>query len=183
MILHSLTITDFRAFRGTHRVPFTNRLKHGVKRPIVLFGGLNGSGKTTLFLAIKLALYGRQAIGIGTSKAKYENFILECIHSPSIDVTCPNGASVELDFVYGKLGRQSRYVVRRDWRKRGKTVEESVSLIEDGRVRDDLSPEACQGFLNQLVPLGVSELFFFDGEKIALLAEDETGQCAVGSDS
>ena len=89
MILHSLTITDFRAFRGTHHVPFATRVKHGAKRPIVLLGGLNGSGKTTLFLAIKLALYGRQAIGIGTSKANYEKFILECIHSPSIDVTHP----------------------------------------------------------------------------------------------
>ena len=175
MILHSLTITDFRAFRGTHHVPFTTRVRHGTQRPIVLFGGLNGSGKTTLFLAIKLALYGRQAIGIGASKAKYEKFILECIHSPSNDVVCPTSASVELDFVYGKLGRQTRYVVRRDWHKKKKSVEERVSLFEDGRLRDDLSSEECQGFLNQLVPLGVSELFFFDGEKIALLAEDETG--------
>lgn len=35
--------------------------------------------------------------------------------------------------------------------------------------------ELLQGFLNELIPVGVGELFFFDGEKIATLAEDETG--------
>lgn len=37
------------------------------------------------------------------------------------------------------------------------------------------SPEQLQGFLNELIPVGVGDLFFFDGEKIATLAEDETG--------
>ncbi len=142
---------------------------------MVLIGGLNGSGKTTLFVAIKLALYGRQAIGLGASQASYEKFIRDCIHSPSDDVEPRNNASVELDFSYGKLGRQSRYVVRRNWIKKGGSVQEAIELIEDGQPRTDLTQEACQGFLNQLVPLGVSELFFFDGEKIAMLAEDESG--------
>ena len=38
-----------------------------------------------------------------------------------------------------------------------------------------MTQDECQGFLNELVPVGVSELFFFDGEKIAELAEDDTG--------
>jgi DNA sulfur modification protein DndD len=34
----------------------------------------------------------------------------------------------------------------------------------------------AQGFLTQLVPVGVADLFFFDGEKIAdLAAEDDSG--------
>ena len=176
MILHSLTVSDFRAFRGTHQISFTPRTKYGIQKPMVLIGGLNGSGKTTLFVAIKLALYGRHAIGLGTSQANYEKFILECIHSPTASVSPPNEVFVELDFSYGKLGRQSRYVVRRSWRKRGTSVAECIALIEDGQPRTDLTPEACQGFLNQLVPLGVSELFFFDGEKIAMLADDESGE-------
>ena len=175
MILHKLTISNFRAFNGTHQVSFTPRKKRGVQKPIVLIGGLNGSGKTTLFMGIKLALYGRQAIGIGASQSKYEKFILECLHSPSANVTPPSSAFVELDFSYGKLGSQSRYVVRRSWCKNRRSIEESLTLIEDNQSRDDLSCEACQGFLNQLVPLGVSELFFFDGEKIAKLADDESG--------
>ncbi|MEI2768377.1 MAG: hypothetical protein V9E86_07810 [Nitrosomonas sp.] len=39
----------------------------------------------------------------------------------------------------------------------------------------ELNDEQCQGFLNELIPIGVSDLFFFDGEKIAELAEDAKG--------
>jgi len=86
-----------------------------------------------------------------------------------------NNAFVELDFVYGKLGRQSNYVVRRSWYDTGREIRERLLLSEDGAPQNSLSSEACQGFLNELVPIGVSELFFFDGEKLAELAEDDSG--------
>ncbi|MXY54825.1 MAG: DNA sulfur modification protein DndD [Gammaproteobacteria bacterium] len=175
MILDRISLCDFRAYRGVHDVELGPRLKYGAPRPIILFGGLNGAGKTTLLMAIKLALYGRHALGMGTSQAAYAKAIRGCIHSSSSLLIQPNSAYVELDFVYGKLGRQSRYVVRRSWTTKGRAVHESLRLSEDGIPRDSLSTDACQGFLNELVPIGVSELFFFDGEKIAELAEDETG--------
>lgn len=175
MILDRISLCDFRAYRGVHDVELGPRLKYGTPRPIILFGGLNGAGKTTLLMAIKLALYGRHAFGMGTSQAAYAKAIRGCIHSSPSLLIQPNSAYVELDFVYGKLGRQARYVVRRSWTTKGREVLESLHLSEDGAPRDSLSTEACQGFLNELVPIGVSELFFFDGEKIAELAEDETG--------
>ena len=175
MILDRILLCDFRAYRGTHDIELGPRLKYGTSRPIVLLGGLNGAGKTTLLMAVKLALYGRHAFGMGTSKAQYAKAIQGCIHASSTLLIQPNSAYVELDFVYGKLGQQTRYVVRRSWTSKGRDVHESLSLTEDGTPRDSLSTEACQGFLNELVPIGVSELFFFDGEKIAELAEDETG--------
>ena len=175
MILERLTLCDFRAYHGVHEIELRSRAKYGVERPIVLFGGLNGAGKTTLLLAIKLALYGRHALGMGTSKAAYTKFIRGCIHSSPRALVQPNNAYVELAFVYGKLGRSVVYVVRRSWYDDGRNIHESLSLVEDGSPRRALSAEACQGFLNELVPIGVSELFFFDGEKIAELAEDDSG--------
>ena len=175
MILNSLTLNDFRAYHGVHSVELAPRTKYGAQRPIILFGGLNGAGKTTLLMAIKLALYGRHALGMGTSKASYSKFIRGCIYSSSAALVQPNSAYVELDFVYGKLGRQSRYVVRRSWYQSGREIREALALSEDGAPQSSLSQEACQGFLNELVPIGVSELFFFDGEKIAELAEDHSG--------
>ena len=175
MILERISLCDFRAYRGMHDVELGPRLKYGTPRPIVLFGGLNGAGKTTLLMAVKLALYGRHAFGMGTSKAAYDKAIRGCIHSSRSLLVQPNSAYVELDFVYGKLGRQTRYVVRRSWTANGREMHESLSLSEDGAPHESLSTDACQGFLNELVPIGVSELFFFDGEKIAELAEDETG--------
>ena len=176
MILERLTLCDFRAYRGIQDVELRPRVRYRSERPIILFGGLNGAGKTTLLLAVKLALYGRLALGMGTSKASYAKFIRSCIHSIPGAIVQRNSAYVELEFVYGKLGRQTRYVVRRNWVDDGREVHESLSLSEDGEARHSLSTDACQGFLNELVPIGVSELFFFDGEKIAELAEDDSGE-------
>ena len=181
MILHRLTLNDFRAYRGIHDIELGPRTRYGSQRPIILFGGLNGAGKTTLLMAIKLALYGRHALGMGTGKKNYEKFIRGCIYSSPSALVQPNSAYVELDFVHGKLGRQSRYVVRRSWYDTGREVREALALSEDGAPQNSLSSEACQGFLNELVPIGVSELFFFDGEKIAELAEDYSGSALGGA--
>lgn len=181
MILDRLTLNDFRAYHGVHSVELGPRTKYGAQRPIILFGGLNGAGKTTLLLAIKLALYGRHALGMGTSQASYTKFVRGCIYSSPSALVQPNSAYVELDFVYGKLGRQSRYVVRRSWYDTGREIRESLALSEDGVPQSSLSLDACQGFLNELVPIGVSELFFFDGEKIAELAEDGSGAALGGA--
>ena len=175
MILERLTLCDFRAYHGVHEIDLSSRAKYGADRPIILFGGLNGAGKTTLLMAIKLALYGRHALGMGTSKAAYNRLIRGCIHTSPRALVQPNSAYVELAFVYGKLGRRVAYVVRRSWYDDGRNIHESLSLVEDCEPRSTLSAEACQGFLNELVPIGVSELFFFDGEKIAELAEDDSG--------
>ena len=81
MILERLTLCDFRAYRGIQDVELRPRVRYRSERPIILFGGLNGAGKTTLLLAVKLALYGRLALGMGTSKASYTKFVRSCIHS------------------------------------------------------------------------------------------------------
>ena len=176
MILNRLTLCNFRAYAGVHHVDLTPRTKYGAVRPIILVGGLNGSGKTTLLMALKLALYGRHAVGMGTSTAAYSQFIRECIHTAPTAAVKPRCASVELDFTYGKLGRLYRYVVRRHWQDVGREIREELTLKQEDGGEQSLSTAECQGFLNELVPIGVSDLFFFDGEKIADLAEDDTGR-------
>ncbi|MDE0039075.1 MAG: DNA sulfur modification protein DndD [Gammaproteobacteria bacterium] len=175
MILERLTLSEFRAYRGRHVIELSPRVRYRAERPIILFGGLNGAGKTTLMLAIKLALYGRHALGMGTSKSAYDLFLRESVHASSALMIRSDEAFVEIDFVYGKLGDRSHYTVRRSWSTGGRRVQEELSVLQDGQPLS-LSAQACQGFLNELVPIGVSELFFFDGEKIAELAEDETGR-------
>ena len=174
MILERLTLCDFRAYRGMKSVELAPRTRYGAERPIILFGGLNGAGKTTLMMAIKLALYGRHALGMGTSTSTYHRFLRESVHVSSALQVSSGEAFVEIDFTYGKLGDRARYTVRRRW-SNARQVQEELSVSQDGEPLS-LSPEACQGFLNDLVPIGVSDLFFFDGEKIADLAEDESGR-------
>ena len=175
MILERLTLCDFRAYRGRHVIDLAPRVRYRAERPIILFGGLNGAGKTTLMLAIKLALYGRHALGMGTSMSAYHLFLHESVHASSALMIRSHEASVEIDFVYGKLGDRSHYTVRRSWSTARRRVQEELAVCQDGKPLS-MSTQACQGFLNELVPIGVSDLFFFDGEKIAELADDETGR-------
>ena len=165
MILDRLSLCDFRAYRGLHEVELSPQVKYGNQRPIILFGGLNGAGKTTLLMAIRLALYGRHALGMGTSKANYAKFVRGCIHSSPKALVRANSTYVELDFTYGKLGRKTHYRVRRSWLDDGRNMRELLSLWEDGTAKTSLSVEACQGFLNELVPIGVSELFFLTARR------------------
>lgn len=177
MILERLVISDFRVFRGEHSFDLKPRVKYGKKRPIILFGGLNGSGKTTILAAIRLALYGRQSLGMNVSAKDYHDYLAKSIHRSRLDSeNQPSSARVGLAFSYASMGMLRHYEVTRAWEINGQSVKESLTISEDEEVLRDLNVDQCQGFLNELVPIGVSDLFFFDGEKIAELAEDAKGE-------
>lgn len=175
MILESLKVTNFRVFKGSHEFSLAPESRDGQHPPIILFGGLNGAGKTTTLTAIRLALYGRQSLGIGTTIKDYHQFLADSVHNSKITGVKANNASVELVFSYANLGVISHYHVKRSWTDSGSKVTESLKISQDGRSIHNLSYEQAQGFLNELIPIGVSDLFFFDGEKIAQLAEDTEG--------
>ncbi len=179
MIIKSLRLIDFGAFRGEHIIDLEPREKYGKRRPIILFGGLNGAGKTTILEAIRLALYGKQAIGKNISQGDYEQYLQDAIHKSSHLLVKPDSASVSLEFIYSRLGNVSIYTVTRSWFATKSQVKENLQLLRDGQQLTEISNDQTQSFLNELIPIGVSDLFFFDGEKIKSLAEDE-GNRALG---
>lgn len=172
MLLETLTLCDFGLFRGEHAIDLKPRKKYNSTRPIVLFGGLNGAGKTTVLTAIRLAIYGRQALGYAISQKNYDEYLASKVHRNQHSLVAPSGAHVALEFLYYKLGKPARYKIIRSWTVTGKQVKEFLTVLRDGEPIPEFTQEQCQAFLNELVPLGVSELFFFDGEKIASLAEE-----------
>jgi DNA sulfur modification protein DndD len=176
MIINTLKINNYRVFAGEHLFDLNPRIKYGNKRPIILFGGLNGSGKTSILSAIQLALYGKQSLGNGISQKHYEDFLSNSIHRNNNDKTQAHNASIELSFTYAKLGEKFSYTVAREWMKSGQATKELITISENGKSLENLSYDQCQGFLNELIPIGLSNLFFFDGEKIAELAEDTKGE-------
>lgn len=178
MLLESLTLCDFGLFRGAQAIDLNPRKKYGSARPIVLFGGLNGAGKTTVLTAIRLAIYGRQALGYGISQKAYDEFLASKIHRSPHSLVMPSSAHIGLEFTYYKLGKPTNYKITRSWVVSGKQLNETLSILQDGEPIREFDQEQCQAFLNELIPLGVSELFFFDGEKIASLA-DEGGDVAL----
>ncbi|MBW7469715.1 DNA sulfur modification protein DndD [Marinobacter sp. F4218] len=175
MLIQNLTLTNFRVYEGTNSFDLTPVKRFGQTRPIILFGGLNGAGKTSLLSGIRLALYGRRSLGSTVAQKRYENYLLESIHHSKQTDRSPNTASVELTFTYAKLGTENQYRVKREWERKGKGVKETLTIEQDGQSIQGLSYEQAQTFLNELIPIGVSDLFFFDGEKIAELADDTGG--------
>jgi DNA sulfur modification protein DndD len=180
MLITKLTLNNFRVFRGVHEIdlrPAPARLSkrgpiEGTERPIILFGGLNGAGKTSILTAVRIALFGRQSFSQVLSNNEYAEALTELIHKGVGHGGNQDNASIELEFQYSQNGEENIYKVTRGW-KRGK--KDSLCLEKDGIQIPELNYEQCQGFLNELIPTGIADLFFFDGEKIAELAEDESG--------
>ena len=73
------------------------------------------------------------------------------------------------------MGVTTQYRVVRAWVQEGKKLSEILKIFQDENELMTLSDDQKQGFLNELIPLGLADLFFFDGEKIAELAMDEGG--------
>ncbi|GEK14631.1 DNA sulfur modification protein DndD [Aliivibrio fischeri] len=181
MLITKLTLNNFRVFRGVHEInlqPEAAELSatgDEVRdaKPIILFGGLNGAGKTSILTAVRLALYGRQAFNQNLTNGEYIEAITDLIHKGVGHGGIQDNASIALTFTYSNNGKESTYKVTRSWKKDKK---DNLSLERDGVVMSELNYEQCQGFLNELIPTGIADLFFFDGEKIAELAEDESGK-------
>ncbi len=181
MLITKLTLNNFRVFRGVHEIdlrPAPARLAltgviEGTERPIILFGGLNGAGKTSILTAVRLALFGRQSFGQLLSNGEYIEALSELIHKGVGHGGVQDHASIELEFKYSQNGEENTYKVIRSWKKDKK---DNLCLEKDGIQISELNYEQCQGFLNELIPAGIADLFFFDGEKIAELAEDESGK-------
>jgi DNA sulfur modification protein DndD len=177
MLLKSLTLINFGLFRGEQTVSLHTEATT-THTPIILFGGLNGAGKTTILTAIRLAIYGKQALPNNVSTKIYEEFLASKIHRDVRSSESADSAGVVIEFTYYKLGREVSYKVCRSWEIIKGKLQETLVLLQDNLPIPEFSQEQCQAFLNELVPLGVSELFFFDGEKIASLA-DEGGDVAL----
>ncbi len=176
MILKSLYLKDFGVFQGSFEENYVDlepRVKYNRKRPIILFGGLNGAGKTTTLTAVRLALYGKQSLGRAVSVQAYHKFLLDAIHKPKGEILAPNTAGVQLDFTFGRQGEVIDYTVKRIWSSRGNSIFENVEIYQNGKYIQNLTEQQKQAFLNELIPIGVADLFFFDGEKIAELADDD----------
>ena len=97
------------------------------------------------------------------------------IHHSQATLLQPEQASVALEFEHVHSGEKDHYRVKRRWETRQNTKEpirESLIIHKNNELLSDFEAEHWQDFLNELIPIGLSQLFFFDGEKIQGLAED-----------
>lgn len=176
MLLSKLTVQNFGQFRDAHIFDLTTKDSQGSTKPIILFGGKNGAGKTTLFEAFRLCLYGSTLPEFQIKGIDYQVYIKGKIHRSNKLVLQPVTASISIDFEYARQGRTEKYTVERRWHRNDERIEEEFHVSVDGKVMDDLESSQWQEFVKDLIPVGVSKLFFFDGEQIQALAQDNTDE-------
>lgn len=144
-------------------------------KPVVLIGGLNGCGKTTLLDSLQLCLYGNRARCAGRGSLGYEAYLAELI---SKRARPSDGASIELTFNVVVDGEDRRYRVVRAWKQAGQGVREFVSVFVGGRIDPTLS-QTWADHVEDLLPLELSALFLFDGEKVKDLADPATASTVI----
>ncbi|KUL23283.1 DNA sulfur modification protein DndD [Streptomyces regalis] len=173
MLLHNISLHDFGAYRGKQSLDLS--VKPG--RPIVLIGGLNGCGKTTLLDAIQLVLYGHRARCSGRGNRSYDSYLRESINRKA---NAAEGAEIALEFSVVVDDQERHYRVVRSWHISGKQLKEFLNVIVDGQF-DRILSEGWADHVEDILPLEVASLFFFDGEKIESLADPERAASVIES--
>lgn len=163
MILNQLTLTNFGIYKGEHTVDLTPK----PKKPIILFGAYNGSGKTTFLDALQLVLYGKAAKTSGRGRTAYDDYLRGLINR---GVSHKQGAGLKLLFSTQHNGKTEQIEVSRTWFDTGSVIKEACEVKRDGEF-DQVSSDRWHEFVEEFMPSEISELFFFDGEKIEGLAD------------
>ena len=172
MIITQLLINNFGIYSGRHEFDLLPKTVDGVTLPVILFGGKNGAGKTTILEAIKLCLHGRQSVGSRIKKDDYEAYLRRKVHTNVDKSVTPKSAQVGLRFDHVHVGIRSSYRATRSWRLEGDAVVERLAITKNDVPFTDIAEEHWDDFLRDLIPPGVADLFFFDGEQIQALADD-----------
>lgn len=173
MQLEQVVLDNVGTYEGEQTFDLVPRTRYNTRRPVVLFGGLNGAGKTTFLSAVRLCLYGRQALDTAPTQKEYSEHLAALIHRARGSLEQVREASIRLTFVHSRLGQPVRYLLERRWQRRGNRVEEALTLSKGDSREQFLNDDQAQAFISALIPPGVSSFFFFDGERISALARDD----------
>tara|TARA_R110001583_G_scaffold165594_1_gene318321 strand:+ start:5525 stop:7489 length:1965 start_codon:yes stop_codon:yes gene_type:complete len=167
MLLKELSIENFGIYKGKHSIDLT--VEDG--KPVILFGGLNGGGKTTFLDALQLVLYGKHAKCSNRGILAYGTYLASTLNR-FVDES--ETAALELTFTHTTETDKQEFTVHRSWKlaKSQENTKDKVTVTCNGHIDQHIS-QYWDEFVNEFIPLSLSDLFFFDGEKIENLAHPE----------
>ena len=172
MIFLELVLENFGPYRGRQVI---NLEPNNGDNPhtIILLGGMNGGGKTTFMDAIRLALYGHRAQCSTRGNLSYNDFLNQCVntHKSPTDKT-----RIELAFEHIENDKPIRYRIVRTWEKNPKDGKDHLGILdirENDEWLDTGLVSIWDEYIENLLPLGISNLFLFDGEQVKELAEQD----------
>lgn len=169
MILTTLTLSNFTVFKESKEIELA---PDSSSKPLIVIGGHNGSGKTSILTAIQLSLFGKRIVTELGARIGYADYLEGLSSDKSKD------SSVALEFKIYTLGKEDIYKVVRRWGNTSKNRFYEELAVYKNSERDSVLETAWDDFIDTVIPIAISNLFFFDGEKIAEMATEE-GICEL----
>lgn len=163
MRIKRLIMHNFGVYAGTNSLEFKGN------KPVVLIGGMNGCGKTTILEAVLLGLYGSNSFAYKESKFNtYGQYLKSYVNKADGSLE----SFVEIEFSMDDSDSEV-YWVHREWEGNSRRVREKILVKKNGEDNTFLTDNWLM-FVENILPSALSSFFFFDGEKIAELAVEET---------
>jgi DNA sulfur modification protein DndD len=174
MLFRELVLENFGSYLGKNTINLLPETS-GENRPIILIGGMNGGGKTTIMDAMRLALYGSRAQCSTRGNLSYGDFLDQCVgrQTPLADK-----ARIELAFQVAEDGNLLDIRIVRYWERNPKDGKDTLGILVNDWA-DKTLLNTWDEYIENLLPLGISNLFLFDGEQVKELAEQETPPVGV----
>ncbi|MBW2646782.1 MAG: AAA family ATPase, partial [Deltaproteobacteria bacterium] len=169
MKFRKLIIENYKSFQFATDIPFPVG-EDG--RSIFLIGGMNGAGKTSIMEAINFCLYGTKADNIYRNINRREK--------------AKGNANVSFELVM-EMDDFSELVVKRTWSAgtvvdpKPRDMTERLVVVRDGKRVSVQNQEIWQDFIRSMIPPGITQFFFFDGEKIQAIAADDHSEVRLKS--
>jgi len=169
MKFRKLTIENYKSFQFPTEVAFPVG-EDG--RSIFLIGGMNGAGKTSIMEAINYCLYGAKSDEIFRNVNRREK--------------AKGNVSVTFELVI-EMDDLSELIVKRSWsagavaEPKPRDMSERLVVVRDGKRVSVQNQDIWQDYIRAAIPPGITQFFFFDGEKIQEIAADDHSEVRLKS--
>jgi DNA sulfur modification protein DndD len=169
MKFRKLTIENYKSFQFATEILFP---VGDDGRSIFLIGGMNGAGKTSIMEAINYCLYGAKPDEIFRNINRREK--------------AKGNAGVSFELIM-EMDDLSELVVKRSWSAgatndpKPRDLTERLVVVRDGKRVSVQNQDIWQDFIRSMIPPGITQFFFFDGEKIQAIAADDHSEVRLKS--
>lgn len=164
MIIKSITLENFRKFKGKYIIDFST----DSQKNVTVIMGENGAGKTTLEQAFMWCLYGETTF-------KLKELINREVRDAMISGD-EEKVAVILDISHNQ--KNYKIVRKQRWKKQGarfsKKPEESFWVYEQNENGDysPLTDTKGAAMIHDFLPKELAGFFFFDGERLEHMSEE-----------